>query len=421
MNRKLSVGTLVVASAFMTMSACGGGSGSGTNDTSASSTTTGPITAFGSVYVNGSRYETGGVDVYIEDELADESELRVGMMVTIERDENGDALTISHDDDLEGLVTATDTANGTLDIMGQTVTITTETIFESEVAGITDVSMIQIGNIVEVSGYSSGMGAISATRIEVESDNLANYLATHSDGIEVKGVVMNHSPADSEFDLGNMTVNYAGAVLEDLDAGIDNGIYVEVKSVQGLVNNILIASVIELEDDGTIEHEGEANEEYEFSGLIMAINGDTITVNGEVVTLTSETEFDDVTRDSLAVGDEVEVEGVFDDAGNLIAHSIEREESESDRIEMSGTIASVTSTDINIGSITLEDGNIILVNNDTLMHDSRDVGMVAETRFNLSDLASGDYIEIYVTDNGDGTFTAVRLEREDIPEVALLN
>ena len=27
---------------------------------------------------------------------------------------------------------------------------------------------------------------------------------------------------------------------------------------------------------------------------------------------------------------------------------------------------------------------------------------------------SGDYIEVYVTDNGDGTYTAIKLERDDL-------
>ena len=62
--------------------ACGGGSSSNTNTTA--STTSGPITSFGSIYVNGVEYETSGVDIYIEDEPASESDLRVGMMVKVE-------------------------------------------------------------------------------------------------------------------------------------------------------------------------------------------------------------------------------------------------------------------------------------------------------------------------------------------------
>ncbi len=415
MNIKLRFGVITVFSSFMTISACGGGGDSGSADTTTSRSTTGPITAFGSVYVNGNRYDTDNADIYIEDEVADESDLRTGMMVTVVEDDNGHAASISHDDDLEGIVTAVDVAASTIDVMGYTVTVTNETIFESDVASITDVTMIQPGHIIEVSGYSSGMGAITATRIEVEALDLASYLADHDEGIEVKGVVMNHSESTSEFDIGTMTVNYADAILSDLPNGIDNDIYVEVKSTLGLDdNNVLIASKVEQEDDGSIGHEGYEDDEYEFSGIIMAIGADTITVNSEVVMITDETEIENDGQGPLAVGDEVEVEAYFDDNGNLIAHEIEREESESEHVEFHDTIDTIVSSDTNIGTITLMDGTMIMVNNDTLMHDSRDNDMVADTHFNLSDLMSGDYIEVYAIDNGDGTYTAVKIEREDM-------
>jgi len=420
MQTKLRLGMLALVSAVTTISACGGGGGGSSSGDSNSRSTSGPITAFGSVYVNGRRYATDNADVYIEDELADEFELRVGMMVTIEEDDNGDAATVSYDDNLEGIVSATDFANNSLDVMGQSVSITNETIFESDVATIADITDIQPGDIVEISGYSSGEGIISATRIEVQADDLASYLATHPEGIEVKGVVQNHSPSTSEFDLGSLRVNYADAVLSDFAAGIENDLYVEVKSVQDIVANVLIASEVEQEGDGTLEQEGDADDEYEFSGIIMAINGDTLTVNSQDVSLTIETEFDPGVRESLAVGDEVEVEGVFDEAGNLVALAVEREEDETNHVELKDTIASIISSDINIGTITLSDGRVVLINNDTIMHDTRDIGVVAETRFNLADLAGGDYVEIYATDNGDGTYTALRLEREDPIDIQTL-
>ena len=418
MEIKLKFGVLALMSAFMTVSACGGGGGSGSGEATPRSST-GPITAFGSIYVNGNHYETDGADVYIEDEMSDESELRTGMMVTVVEDEHGNAASISHDDDLEGIVTGVDVAAGTIDVMGYTVTVTNETIFESYVASITDVTMIQQGHIIEVSGYSSGTGTISATRIEVKALDLASYLTNHSEGIEVKGVVMNHSADTSEFDIGSMTVNYATAILDDLPNGIDNNIYVEVKSTQGLDNTgVLIASKVEQEDDGSIEHEGDEEDEYEFSGIIMEIGADTITVNSQVVTITADTEIEDDGQGPLAVGDEVEVEGYFDANGNLIAEEIEREEDESSHVEFKDKIDTVVvpdPNDPNVGTITLMDGTVILVNNDTLMHDSQDEGVMADTHFNLSDLMSGDYIEVYATDNGDGTHTAIKIEREDMP------
>jgi len=227
---------------------------------------------------------------------------------------------------------------------------------------------------------------------------------------------MNHSPATTEFDIGTMTVNYASAEVKDFANGIDNDIYVEVKSTQGLDNaGVLIASKVEQEDDGSIEHEGDEDDEYEFTGLIMEIGTDTITVNSQVVIITAQTEFDEGDEGTLAVGDEVEVEGYFDNNGDLIAKEIEREEAESSHVEFNDRIDTIVSSDTNIGTITLMDGTVIQVNNDTVMHDSQDEGVMADTHFNLSDLMSGDYIEVYATDNGDGTYTAVKIERDDMP------
>ena len=414
MEKKLKFGVVALVSAYMTLSACGGGSGSGSSGSTQRSAT-GPITAFGSVYVNGTRYNTDNADVYIEDSLASESDLRVGMMVTVVEDSNGDAASVSFDDDLEGIVTGV--GAGTIEVMGQTVTVNSETIFESDVDTITDPTMIAVGNIIEVSGYSAGTGDITATRIEVKAENMDSYTGE----LEVKGVVVSHSAGTQKFNLGSMIVDYSSADLSDLPNGISDGLYVEVKSSAGLVGGELIASRIEQESDGSVDHDGDENEEYEFTGLIMAIGADTITVNGEVVTITADTEFEDgAGMESLMVGDEVEVEAYFDADGNLIAKEIEREEDEGNRSEFTGTIASIVSSDTNIGTITLEDGTVIKVNNDTVMHDSQDQGdNVAELHFNLTDLMVGDFIEVYASDNGDGTYTAVKIERDDMPVMAM--
>jgi len=41
--------------------------------------------------------------------------------------------------------------------------------------------------------------------------------------------------------------------------------------------------------------------------------------------------------------------------------------------------------------------------------------MTPDHHFNLQDLAANDYVEMYVYSNGDGTYTATKIEREDAP------
>jgi len=99
-----------LTSVFVFLSGCGGSSGGGsfntTNNNANNNTqtpvvietaiaSTGTITGFGSVFVNGVKYEIeNGTVVAIEDEddiIGDDSRLRLGMKVRIEarEDENG--------------------------------------------------------------------------------------------------------------------------------------------------------------------------------------------------------------------------------------------------------------------------------------------------------------------------------------------
>ena len=79
----------------------GGGGGSSSNATpgttpASSATTTalvstGPITRFGSVILNGIEFDTTQAEIRVEDQIVREDELHIGMRVTVEgvRDNNG--------------------------------------------------------------------------------------------------------------------------------------------------------------------------------------------------------------------------------------------------------------------------------------------------------------------------------------------
>ena len=404
--------------AMVSLVACGGGGESGGTTDTNTRTTSGPITSFGSIYVNGQEIETNSADIYIEDEAADESDLRVGMMVHVEHDGNGNAYRIHHDDDLEGIVMANNIAagqtTGAMDIMGQTITVNEDTIFESYVAGITDAGLVVAGNIVEVSGHSTGTGMITATRMEVKAANLNDYLSSHPEGIELEGVVANHSAADSTFDIGNMPINYAGATLDDLPNGVDNGMYVEVKSRVELNAGVLMAYRVEREHDDYAEYHGDEDDEHEIHGMVMEVTADTITVDSQLVIINDQTEFEDGVRADIVVGAMVEVEGYFNADGDLVADEIEIEDQEATS-EMYGEVGSVDAPEPNVGTITMMNGTMVHVNAETIMHDDRDEGMTPDDNFNLQDLAANDYVEMYVYSNGDGTYTATKIEREDAP------
>ncbi|GMQ84410.1 MAG: hypothetical protein BMS9Abin06_1206 [Gammaproteobacteria bacterium] len=402
------------------ITACGGGGGSGNSTASSVGTSSvGVITGFGSVFVNGVEYETSGSNIQRDGVSASESDLAVGMVVKVRGSDdgvNGVALSIEANDEMEGIVLANNIApgatTGTLDIMGQTVTVNADTIFESEVAGINSIDQVAVNSIVEVSGFGDGNGNVTATRIEVKAADLAGYLIEHANGIEVKGLIGTLDTGAMTFILGNMVVDYSGATL-DISGSLADGLYVEVKSVAGIDSNgNLVASKVELENEGDAGHSGEQDEAFEIRGLIATgFDGTAFILDGTRIIVDSGTELKDMGTSDLTTGTEVEVEGRFDANGDLLADEVSME-AEADS-EISGTIASTSSTGVNTGSITLVDGTVIFINNDTVMHDSRDNGMTPVDHFNLSFLGTGDFIEVRVYTDTNGDLVAVKLERDD--------
>jgi hypothetical protein len=400
------------------LSACGGG-GSSTGAT-ASSVSVGTITGFGSIFVNGVEYETDDARITIDGSPATEADLSVGMVAALEGSANGltgVALNIDINDELEGIVQSNSIPpagnSGTMVVMGQTVTVDANTLFESKVAGVTGVDQVGAGNIVEISGYGDGNGSVFATRIEVKAADLATYLIDHPNGVEVKALVSNLDTGAQTFDLGALPVNYAGAIVDN-DVSLVDGLYVEVKSVTGIDGTgTLVASKVELEEDGDKGYHGEEDEDFEIKGIIStAYDGTGFGMDGTYVIVNDSTELEDGNTGDLLVGVMVEVEGVFNADGNLVADEVEFED-EGDT-ELESTVTNIEATGINSGTVTLQDSSVITVTTSTIMKDSRDDGMIPDPRFNLQALAIGDFVEVHAfTDATTGDLVAVKLERDD--------
>jgi hypothetical protein len=417
MNEKLKITTVSLAiAAVIGLSACGGGGSDSGTTTSGSSITSGVITGFGSVFVDGVEFETDASSFSLDDGddgLEDENGLAVGMVVTVTGTVHADGVTgsashIEFDDELEGIVNANSVGadgTGTMTVMGQSVIVKTTTIFESDVAGIGSVDRVTAGNVVEVSGFSSGDGTIYATRIEVK-------LATHAgEEIEVKGVITGLTA--STFDIGGLTVDFSSAMFDDNipDATLSEGLYVEIKSTAGFNGSgQLMASEVELEDDGDMELEGDDGDDVELNGIITAVNSDTaFEIGGHTIIITDTTSFEHGSADDISTGVYLEVEGELNADGELLADEIEL--GIDDDIEMQGPLEGVNDPP---GSVTLF-GEAIYVNASTLLIDKQDEeGQLPEHFFGLDDLNSGDYVEINAyPEPGSNKLIAVKLERDD--------
>lgn len=163
------------------LTACGGSSTSAPTATTTPTTTTAPqpvvtqttgvITGFGSVFINGVEYETNAATVSTDDNPgANETDLQVGMIVTLSGEVNedgttGNANSIHYDEQLKGPLKSVDLIAKTLSVLGQAVVFDGETSLEGVV--IADLSP---GDFLEISGFFNAQGALHATRIEKETD-----------------------------------------------------------------------------------------------------------------------------------------------------------------------------------------------------------------------------------------------------------
>lgn len=416
MKNKMLMSPAGVLLGVLGLTACGGGGDSLTSaDTT---TTTGVITSFGSIFVNGVEFETDGASSSLDGVSGTgQNGLKVGMVVAIKGRVNGDgtgtATHITYADEVEGLVLANNLAadgTGTLNVMGQTVTLDAATVFESHVAGVTSPTQIAVGNIVEVSGYSSGNGGIYATRVEVKSVSMEQYRLQYQEQIEVKGLIANLNTATQTFTLGTgstLVIEYGGATLDLSGQALREGLYVEVKSTAGIdqASGHLVASEVELEGDGDKGIDGAAGDHVEFRGMVTSVNSATeFELNGQPVRFTQQTRFENGSAQEIAEQVMVKVEGELDASGVIIANEIQFEERA--RIEIQ---AELDSADAAANTITVL-GKTIHINNSTLIEDHVD-GLMQMSQF-MQSLRAGYRVEVHAYVDAEGNLVATKLERE---------
>ncbi len=433
MNRKI----INVASVFLILiflqacSAGGGETGTGQNGTiqnhiaqNDTNISVGVITGFGSVYVNGIRFKTNeNTVVSIDGEVtALESQLSVGMLVTISGNVDaggvtGNASSIVFEDNVEGFVIDNSlSTGGVLNVMGQVIIPDNDTIFQSDVVGVNDVLDIVPNHIVEVSGYSNGDGIIYATRIVVKSDNF------QSGEINVKGTVVSLSSASFTIggDTASMIVNYTNDVLEGFSLGeLKVGDFVSVKSQSGFdLNNALTATEVMLKENDRLSDLIEVDKEIEFEGVVSQFNSATNTflLNAESILLTENTVFKDSMLIDLKDRSRIKIHGVLNSSGIIVATSVNVKPVSKTYYE-----GVVTRVDVANGIVELL-GVTVYLNSLTRLQDDRendaDVSPAYDKqKFNLSDLKTGDTIEVSVfTSTFEPTFGrlfASKLERKD--------
>jgi len=344
----------------------------------------GVITAFGSVYVNGVKYDTGSCGVIIDDSSSSTNNLKVGMVVRIKGllssdGVNGKCSSIEYEDSLEGIA-ANVVANG-FSVLGQNVTIDATTVYE----GFANFAAMPVNALVEVSGFKGADGSIAATRVELKT----------SGDYKIRGIVSNLGSAS--FDLAitptlTYTVNFASAAILPSASGLVNGAYVKVKTAAAPVGTTITATQVsvkqaKLDDSAHAEVEGLVAS-YDSAAKTFTING--ITVNASALTLPA----------GFADGIKVEVEGSMAN-GTMTAVSW-RQEKDSN-LDIKGAVSAKDATTLTVNGITITVSPTTIYKDDSSRKDQL---------LTLATILVNDTVEVKGLTDSAGTFIATKIERK---------
>lgn len=362
---------LVLAASAVT--GCGGGTVSvaglpGTGGTGLFAQ--GPISGFGSVILNGIRFDDTAATVQLDGLAGGSSDLRLGMVATVQGQRGADA-TLGTASSIEvwsmaqGLVTqgqATPGASGQFRVAGMTLLTDPNTVFD----GFSAVAPLSVGQRVAVWGLQAGAdgrswratrvalvaasavvssgllsvedsqrtlngllltGALAGTlaqgalvrvqgtlsangnSLEVMSAKLlsGSGAASPQGDAEIEGVVTT-APSASGFSLGTIVVDASQAVYSPANAQLFIGARVEVNG--SWRSGVLQATSVALQDE-------EAPQALEISGAIETFNSlSNFTVRGQRCDASGLTSFGHGTAADLKVGAKVKLQGSM--AGDVL-------------------------------------------------------------------------------------------------------
>jgi hypothetical protein len=393
---------LLTAAALALLAACGGGGGS-VAGIDRLGITNGTVTGFGSIVVNGVRYEVSGDTRFdIDDAPGGQDDLAVGDQVSVrwsggEGSTGRRAIEVAAGSLVRGPITSIDPVTRQLVVLGQTVQLTATTSFDNDISP-RDITGLGVAQSIRVTGLVEATGVIRATRIGSQSPG---------DALLVRGTATD--VAVQTFRINGLTVNYATAQLPDGALATGNLVRVRGNSVNGLGQ--LVATSVE--KAGGPAGGANAGDDVEIEGFITRfVSPADFDVAGVRASTTAGTRFDDGTAADLALNVRVEVEGVIDAAGVLIARELEFEslDGDDDDDNPAGRVAANVTAVNSAGGTLVAAGVTVSVNPGTR---SEDQSNAALRPFRLADINVGDYVDVRGTPLGGASLSAVLLERDN--------
>jgi len=419
---------LLSSACSLALYGCGGGGTTSTTATPSTTTSTpvsviGRITAFGSIYVNGVKYEINNASLTSDSpdgsKTLNESDLKIGMVVNLTGSRTGatgSATSVSYNGLIEAPVTGVEinaSGIGAIVAGGKTINVSNTTIFYGATAR-TSLSDIVVGDWIEVSGFVGSDGSIDATMISYETES------SHGNQAELEGLISNLNTAAQTFSLNGIQVDYSTAILSTATT-LSNGMTVEVSGAIDTSTNILVAAYLKPEhsssdlDSNYSDSNDHDSHEYELQGIVSGATTGQFTLAGITVLYDSTTHLYGLTASQIQDGLFLEeVEGQYNSQGEFLASKIEVENHSingvsddnysSNELEVESTVSAIDAANSTLTVM----GYTVAITASTLLKDD-DQG---DYYFNINSLSVGDYVEAVLIKNTDNSYSLRKLERE---------
>jgi hypothetical protein len=355
----------------------------------------GPVTGFGSVIVNGVKYDDAGIDdtSFFDDHGRNKSGLMAGMMVKI---------TATGVNDVSGIGTATkievlrhvdgplddngvDLATNRFRVMGQSVVSDTTTVFDNVVAGNL-IDLAAIDNLakgggrpeLEVHGVGDNTGTIHATFVHLwDNDIVAGR------DVQVKGIVANDNVVGKTFTLGTSSVSYTVR-----PEGLGNGVFIEAKGTFRTTDNTVSATTVTVEDPAAGQEAGDLVKAEGYVRRIVTADAQFELAGADGLQLihwsTGSVAFKDGSAANLLVGARLDVEGKRNLDKTVAAKEISFRNPSNIRMDTTVTVPASPPNSLRLF------GKTVIVNSLTQFKDSRD-GL---STFGLANILAGDTLKV---------------------------
>jgi Domain of unknown function (DUF5666) len=353
----------LVAMVCLALTACGGGGGPsasapGTGGTG--SFTTGPISGFGSVIINGVRYDDSSPSLRVQTEDDDSSDddkgslgrddLKLGMITQVEGGTvtaatttgglaTATASTISLSNELKGPVSSIDAVGNNLTMLQQTIRVNTGTVY-ANVANLNAANASGNCAYAEVYAYYNvSDNSYTATRVECKSASQITGWTSYRIFGPASNVVTNG------FNINGLTIN-TGSLSSP--PAVSPGNLVRVRLSTTLTGANATATRLRVGSTSSGISSAEAKQE----GLVENfVSSAQFSVNGVSVVTDLSTEFETGAQAALANGVRVEVEGSLSN-GVLTAREVKIEDESDGDLDLSETsefIGTVSNASPNTG------------------------------------------------------------------------